>query len=266
MLVTHVTESLLRLASPHPLHPLQISKAAAKAAAKKQQQKQQHTCRNSYTPCSPITFLAGHSPLVLTVVFFILDRFWGVTTPRFWGVTTPPPKHTHFCLYFFFSLPHTTYIRTHMLFPRLEQRSEITLCLRILFLSHLLAVLELPGERLFCVRVDTYHCFVDSKVDKLHCAVCCCFCCCFLTAAFAAALLICMGYRGCGDARRSRLSITCVTSTRRLEHSGGSAEARTEDTIRKGTCPARATRLVHYPPVTPLKRLNRIRSSSCECQ
>jgi hypothetical protein len=40
------------------------------------------------------------------------------------------------------------------------------------------------------------------------------------TAAFAAALLSCRGCRGCGDARRSRLFITCVTSTRRLAHSG----------------------------------------------
>jgi hypothetical protein len=33
----HVMESLLRLAPPHHLHPLQVSKAAAKAAVKKQQ-------------------------------------------------------------------------------------------------------------------------------------------------------------------------------------------------------------------------------------
>jgi hypothetical protein len=96
-------KSLLRLASPHPLHPLQISKAAAKAAAKKQQQKQQHTCSNSDTPYSPFTLLPGHSPLVLTVVFFIVDR-------RFWGVTTPLQKLTHICQYFFFSLPHNKYI------------------------------------------------------------------------------------------------------------------------------------------------------------
>jgi hypothetical protein len=37
VLVTPVTESLLRLAPPLPLHPLQLSKAAAHAAVKKQQ-------------------------------------------------------------------------------------------------------------------------------------------------------------------------------------------------------------------------------------